>query len=376
MDTAIKFLYLSEPDMIKVGATDMAACVDTMEDMFRLLSEGDYQMGGKNGNSHGIWMGFPDNPKFPNMPKNGPDRRFTAMPAYLGGKFDMAGVKWYGSNVENREKGLPRSILMLVLNDKDTGAPKAFMSANLISSYRTGAVPGVGAKNLARKDASTVGIIGPGVMNKTAMEAFMVTCPNICRVKIKGRGKKSLDSFVDFLKEKFPRITDIQIVDTMEDAVRECDIVSMAMPCAMGSASYPYIKEEWIKPGALLCLPGSSRFDEDFMRERAKLVTDNVHLYESWQDEFPAPAYESAGIICTKWCDMVLDHTLDPKKIENIGDILTGKVPGRKDDDEIIIFSIGGMPVEDVAWGTVLYENALKKGVGTMLPLWDSPYLA
>ena len=74
------------------------------------------------------------------------------MPAYLGGKTQMAGMKWYGSNVENKKKGLPRSILMMMLNDKDTGAPLAMMSANLISSYRTGAIPGVGAKHLAKKE--------------------------------------------------------------------------------------------------------------------------------------------------------------------------------------------------------------------------------
>lgn len=63
----------------------------------------------------------------------------------------MAGMKWYGSNCENKASGLPRSILMMMLNDKDTGAPLALMSANLVSCYRTGAIPGVGAKYLARK---------------------------------------------------------------------------------------------------------------------------------------------------------------------------------------------------------------------------------
>ena len=53
------------------------------------------------------------------------------MPAYLGGRFQTSGVKWYGSNIANREKGLPRSILTMILNDIDTGAPLAFMSANL-----------------------------------------------------------------------------------------------------------------------------------------------------------------------------------------------------------------------------------------------------
>ena len=123
MDTKIAFLYLSEPDMIAAGVKDMPACVDCMEDLLVTLEKGDYVMGGENHNSHGCMIMFPDDPKFPGMPKNGEDRRFMAMPAYLGGRYQMAGMKWYGSNMDNKAKGLPRSILMMMLNDKDTGAP-------------------------------------------------------------------------------------------------------------------------------------------------------------------------------------------------------------------------------------------------------------
>ena len=91
---------------------------------------------------------------------------FMAMPAYLGGSHQMAGMKWYGSNVENKKVGLPRSILMMMLNDKDTGAPLALMSANLVSAYRTGGIPGVGAKYLARKRLRVVSIIGPVLWEK------------------------------------------------------------------------------------------------------------------------------------------------------------------------------------------------------------------
>ncbi|MCI6650397.1 MAG: ornithine cyclodeaminase, partial [Ruminococcus callidus] len=49
--------------------------------------------------------------------------------------------------------------------------------------------------------------------------------------------------------------------------------------------------------------------------------------------------------------------------------------PGRESDDQIILYSIGGMPVEDVAWGKTVYETALEKGIGTKLNLWDAPYL-
>ena len=152
----IDFLYLSEDDMIAAGVKDMKSCVEAMEEMFKLMKVGDYRMGGANGNSHGSMVMFPEKSPFPEMPVDGPDRRFMAMPAYLGGTFDMAGMKWYGSNAANKEKGLPRSILMLILNDKDTGAPLAFMSANILSAYRTGAVPGVGFKYFAREDEKTI----------------------------------------------------------------------------------------------------------------------------------------------------------------------------------------------------------------------------
>ena len=56
---------------------------------------------------------------------------------------------------------------------------RLLMSANLLSAYRTGAIPGVGAKYLARKDSKVVTIVGPGVMGKTSLAAFISVCPKI-----------------------------------------------------------------------------------------------------------------------------------------------------------------------------------------------------
>ena len=56
---------------------------------------------------------------------------------------------------------------MVMLNDPDTGAPLALMSGNQISGMRTGAVPGVGARYLARKDAKVCGLIGSGPINRS-----------------------------------------------------------------------------------------------------------------------------------------------------------------------------------------------------------------
>lgn len=376
-DTNIDFIYLSEQDMIEAGVKDMPGCVEAMEEMFKLLKSGDYRMGGANGNSHGVMMTFPSESPFPNMPLDGPDRRFMAMPAYLGGEFDMVGMKWYGSNTENRTKDLPRSILMLTLNDKDTGAPLAYMSANILSAYRTGAVPGVGVKYFAREDAKEVGIVGPGVMSKTAFAATMAVRPDIQTVKIKGRSKKSLDSFIDFVHEEFPSIKDIQIAQDIESAVRGSDIVILATSTPTGDPSiYPYVKEEWIKPGAVICCPASARFDEDFVINRARNVADNIQLYEAWAEEMPYPAYEIIPIPAVKCMDLIETGKMTKDQVDDLGDVIIGKVPVKRNENEIVIYSVGGMPIEDVAWGTIVYRNALEKGIGTKLNLWDIPNLA
>ncbi|EHJ01675.1 ornithine cyclodeaminase/mu-crystallin [Clostridium sp. DL-VIII] len=376
-ETKIDFLYLNEDDMIKAGVKEMAGCVDAMEEMFKLLKIGDYRMGGPNGNSHGVMMVFPEESPFPNMPKDGPDRRFMAMPAYLGGKFDMAGMKWYGSNTENRDKGLPRSILMLTLNDKDTGAPIAYMSANILSAYRTGAVPGVGVKYFAKEDSKVVGIIGPGVMSKTAFAATMAVRSEIETVKIKGRSKKSIDGFIKYLNEDYPQIKDIIVVDTIEDAVRDCDIVHIATSSPTGDINeYPYINEEWIKPGSVLCCPAAARFDDDFILNRARTVTDNIQLYEAWEEEMEFPAYNSIPIPAVHCMDLIAEGKMSKEQVDDLGDVLIGKVPVHRKEDEIVIYSVGGMPVEDVAWGTIVYRNAIEKGIGTKLNLWDEPQLA
>ncbi|MDD6667887.1 MAG: tyramine oxidase subunit B [Lachnospiraceae bacterium] len=371
----IDFLYLNEEDMIKAGVKDMKGCIEAMEEMFRLMKLGDYRMGGANGNSHGSMVMFPEKSPFPEMPVDGPDRRFMAMPAYLGGKFDMAGVKWYGSNAENRKKGLPRSILMLILNDKDTGAPKAFMSANILSAYRTGAVPGVGFKHFAREDADTLAIIGPGVMSKTAVAAALAVRPTIKTVKVKGRGKASLNLFVDHMQKLYPDVTFLP-VETMEEAVRDADIVSAATSTPTGdSALYPYIKEEWIKPGALIESTAALRFDDDFIIHRARTVTDNIMLYEAWEEEMKPNAYNTIPIPAVHVEDLIAEGKMSTNQIDDLGDILLGRKPVHRDPDEITIYSVGGMPTEDVAWGTEVYRNAVKKGIGTRLNLWDQPQM-
>ena len=375
-NTKIDFIYLSEPDMIAAGVTDMAQCVDTMDAMFKLLHSGDYRMAGPNSDSHGAMMMFPDESVFPNMPKNTADRRFMAMPAYLGGEFQTTGVKWYGSNTENRDKGLPRSILTFMLNDTDTGAPLALMSANLLSAHRTGAISGVGARYLAKKDSKVVGILGPGVMAKTAFSALMVTCPQIDTLKIKGRGQKSLNSFVDWVNAAHPQVK-VHIVDTLEAVVRDSDIVTYCASSVVGDATtYPIIKKEWVKAGAFMAMPAACTMDDALATSDVRKVLDCTGLYEAWFEEADhKPAHNYVPIIGVKFMDMVDEGIINKDDIEDLAQIISGEAPARNNDDEIIILSVGGLPIEDVAWATVVYRNAIEKGIGVKLNLWDTPAL-
>ena len=374
----VSILYLNEKDMLAAGVGDGAKCTDCMEELLKLLDKGNYRMGGENGNSHGCMISFPENPEFPEMPKNGPDRRFMAMPAYVGGKFDLAGMKWYGSNVDNRDKGLPRSILMVMLNDKETGAPLSLMSGNLISAYRTAAVPGVGVKHFVKKGSRVMGIVGPGVINCIAVKTFAAVCPTLDTLKIKGRGQASIDRCIEFVKENVPQIKNIVVCDTLEACIRDSDVVNFATSTAMGvgEASYPFVQTEWIKPGAVMCLPGAANFEESLiLNPKTKLLVDNIKLYEAWATEYPYPTYDTVYILGSKLMDLAHEGKLDKSRIHDLGAILNGKLPGRESDDQIVLYSVGGMPVEDVAWGKEVYDYAKANGIGTELKLWDEPYL-
>jgi len=377
MSTQINFRYLSEPDMIEAGVGDLVRCTDVMEEALVLLRQGDYRMAGENGNSHGAMITFPAAPEFEGMPKDGPDRRFMAMPAYLGGRFGTSGVKWYGSNTENRKKGLPRSIHVFVLNDSDTGAPLAIMSANLLSAYRTGAVPGVGVKHLAKADAKVAAVVGPGVIARSVLSTTLALRPSIDTLYVKGRSEGSTGTFVDWAKATFPQLTNVTAAETIEDAITDADVVMATTSTdAAGSDAFPYFPKSAIKPGALLLLPAAARFDDDFLQGDARLVIDAEGLYQAWLEEYGPTAYQILGIPGSHWFGLLEEGKIPASKIEEIADIATGKLPARRDDEEVILYSVGGMPIEDVAWATDLYRAAEEKNIGTVLNLWDTPALA
>ncbi len=367
------FLFLNESDMIKAGVLDTVGCTRVMDEMFALIGRGDYIMSGHNKNSHGALITFPEKSPFPNMPLAGPDRRYMAMPAYLGGRFHMTGVKWYGSNTKNHEKGLPRSVLMVCLNDADTGEPVALMSANLLSSIRTGSVPGVAAKYLAREGAESVGIVGCGVISRSCVRAILNNMPGAKRVCLYDIYRDAAEKFRDEIKAEFD--LEYIIKDDLKQCVVDADVISIA---ASGAVKVR-VEEEWLKPGCLFTVTGHAEMDQEFFQNNA-IVFDHWPMHKCWLEEslLHEDGIESIRETISTYPVLKMFHEghIREEELHSLGDIVSGKVPARKNNDERILFISGGMPLEDVAWGFACYEEAVKQGLGQELCLWDGAYWA
>lgn len=379
----IDFLYLNEKDMIEAGVLDAAGCIETMRDTMALFGKKDFLLGGPNADEHGLQMNFPQKSDIEGFPlDDGPDRRFMAMPAYLGGRFHIAGQKFYGSNSHNAALGLPRSILMVTLSDVDTGAPKAIMSANLLSAMRTGAMPAMAATYLANKDSEVLSLLGPGVINKCALMCYMEVLPNIKKIKIRGSSSRSKTALAmkEFIEETYPQVKEIVICDSLEEACRDADVVSEAM--SVTKENMEEFKLEWFKKGATVFSMGSFLYRkyEDF--KNTTMVVDNYGMYQKYLNNFiargPVDAFGNKRewvIMGIHFVHLVKTGQVQREQVINLCDIVNGKSEGRTSQDEIVMCSIGGMPLEDLSWGYDCYQRAMKKGLGTSLNLWDAPYM-
>ncbi|MFC5588132.1 tyramine oxidase subunit B [Sporosarcina soli] len=370
MDQSVRLRFLSEPDMIEAGVLDMEGCLEAVEDAFELLSKGDYLMGGPSENDHGHLIWFPKEKRGENMPVAGPDRRFCAMIAYLGGDYNLCGQKWYGSNIANRDRGLPRSIHSIILNDADNVKPLAFMSGNLLSQMRTGAVPGVASKYLAKESAETVGIIGAGMIGKTTLLGISTAIQGIKKVYVYDAYRSASESFAKYAQEELGLET--VIVDNVHEAVENIDIINIA---ASGE-ELPAIDTSLLKEGSLLCLTGTPNFTSDDWIKDVEIYADNWKSHKVFIDEMDYPR-EGVKEEILSWAPSapvikaLHEGRFTEDKIKDLGDVVTGKVSGRTNQDDKIIFITNGLAVEDVAWGKKILDRANEKNIGQILSFWD-----
>lgn len=358
--------------MLKSGVLNTKKCCQVMEEVFELLGNGDFRMSGHYSSSHGCMVVFPQAGSFERMPKDGPDRRYGAMPAYLGGRFHIIGLKFYGSNTANKQIGLPRSILMTCLADADTSEPFAFLSANLASACRTGSVPGVASKYLARKGAENLAVVGCGVISHSCASAILNNLPDVKKVYLYDIYPEKAAKFQDDLAAEFP--LEYVICDSLESCLADADVVSIA-----ASGAVPVnIEENMLKPGCLLTVTGAFNSRPEFFQQ-VSIVFDHWLMHKVWHEEVLTEGgyeycrdYINSGAILREYNNGVLKED----DFRSLGDIVCGKYQARKSDEEKILFMAGGMPLEDLAWGYTCYEEAVRQGLGVKLALWDKPHWA
>ncbi|RME39592.1 MAG: ornithine cyclodeaminase family protein [Thermoflexia bacterium] len=320
-----KLLYLSQADVAATGVT-MAEMIDVLEAMFREKGEGRVEM--------------PPKPGIHPMP----DAFIHAMPAYIPA-MRSAGVKWISGYPENYKRGLPYINGLLILNDPETGIPLAVMDATWITAKRTGAATAVAARYLARPDSSVVGILGCGVQGRSNLEALMVLFP-IRRVMAYDILPEAQERYVREMGERFG--VEVVPVRHPREAVSGCDIVVTAGPIL--KVPHATIQPGWFEEGGFASLVDfDSYWHPDALREVDKFCTDDIPQLEY---------YRTQGYFQNI-----------PPVYADLGELVTGRKPGRESPKERTVACNLGLALDDMAVAPLVYRRALEQGIGTWLPL-------
>jgi len=318
-------LYLSHADVMSVGPT-MAEIIRGLESMFREKGEGRVEMPPKIG-VHTL-----------------PDAFIHAMPAYIAAQ-KAVGMKWVSGYPENSKRGLPYIAGLLILNDAETGMPLAVMDCTWITAQRTGAATAVAAKYLARKAAETVGILGCGVQGRSNLEALTVMFP-IKRVRAYDVHS---DRCAKYAREMASELElEGVAVATAREAVTDCDIVVTAGPIMR--KPHATIQPGWLGEGAFASLVDfDSYWHPDALRQADKFCTDDVAQLDH---------YREIGYF----------QNLPPIHAD-LGELVTGRKPGRQSSEERTFACNLGLALDDIATAPLIYKRALELEVGTWLPL-------
>jgi alanine dehydrogenase len=270
------------------------------------------------------------------------------MPAYLKG-MGALGAKMVTVYKDNMSlHNLPTVLGTIALMDEQTGAPVALMDGGYLTAMRTGAVSGLATRLLARKNAELHALFGTGGMARA--QAWAVDCARDIRklILFSVDPKEKREAFRDSLRDIMR--CEIALSDDPQRAVAEADILTL-----ITSAKDPVIDGDWLKPGTHINGIGSHA---PKMREidsktvaKAKIVCDLVEACKAEAGDFMIPAEKGEW----SW-DRV--HG-------SLGDVVSGKIPGRVDDSEITLFKSVGLAVQDISTAHYVYQKAKREGIGT-----------
>jgi ornithine cyclodeaminase/alanine dehydrogenase len=322
----LEMLYLSQAEVASVNLP-MAEILRSLETAFREKGEGKTEM-----------------PPKPGIHPGGGDNFIHAMPAYIPA-LKSAGLKWVSGFIDNPKRELPYITGLLILNDADTGLPLAVMDCVWITGMRTGAATALSARYLARPESSVVGILGCGVQGRTNLEALRVPFP-VKKVMAYDVDPEIARKYAKEMESRFG--VEVSPVKKPRDAVSGCDIVVTAGPIL--KKPHQTIRSGWLGEGAFASLVDfDSYWHPDAMKQASKFCTDDTEQLLH---------YRQMGY----FQDIPPIHA-------DLGELVTGKKPGRQHQEERTMTANLGLAIDDMAVAPLIYRRALEMGLGKKLPL-------
>lgn len=271
--------------------------------------------------------------------------RIIAMPAFVGGDFNVSGIKWIASFPDNIRNNIPRANSVTILNNADTGEPICIINTAQLSIIRTAAITGVMIKHfdmVRQLKGIKLGIIGWGPIGqyhfKMCTETLGDKISEIHLFDLRPIDKESID---------FPHKDRIHIANSWEEAYDNSDVF---ITCTASNA--PYIDKK-PKTGALL-LNVSLR---DFKTDIYDYVKDSI-IVDDWDE------------VCREKTDIEMLHKERGLQKENtrcIADIITKGGMKSYKPDETVMFNPMGMAIFDIAMGCYYMRKALELGIGKRL---------
>lgn len=238
----------------------------------------------------------------------------------------------------------------ILLFDEDRGDLLAMIAGTSLNVWRTGAPAGVASKYLAPAGTDSLGLIGSGRQARGQLLAIRRALPSLQKVKV---FSPTADHRAAFAREMSAWLeVDVECVDSARAAVEHAPLVSLAT-----SFRAQLIEPEWIVPGALVVSITSGQLPRETVKKSRFIV--------SWKEELlggEAPRQPYAA--------MIADGSWSAAEIAGeLGEVLLGKVPGRRKDAETVVFESVGMSLWDSTAAAWAYRWALEQKIGTPFSL-------
>lgn len=276
------------------------------------------------------------------------------MPAYVE-DLDSIGVKIVSVFPKNIDMGIPSVPAKMILLDGKTGEVCCIMDGTYLTQLRTGAGSGAATDVLAVKNAEKGALIGTGGQAESQLEA-MLTVRNLKSVKVFDINLERAKEFCIRMSKKLAEFgTEISAAKTTQEAIENADIIT-----TVTTSRRPVIDGKYVKKGAHINAVGSytpvmQEIDEYTIKSADKVFVDSRDAVLSESGDLIIPI--SKGII-------------DKNRVDGeIGEVISGKIEGRKNDNEITIYKTVGIAVMDVVTAYDIYNCALKMHIGTVIDL-------